>query len=82
MQGDANQHYRHIKALSTLQFPEPKEVPDLDGQLNRIRKQTVLGLDEIYAFVKIIMYFNALKALELPEPIHNWIRKTFITVST
>ncbi len=73
MQGDVNQHYRHIKALSTLQFPEPKEVPDLDGQLNRIKKQAVLGLDEIYAFVKIIMYFNALKALELPEPIRSWI---------
>ena len=73
MHGDVNQHYRHIKALSALQFPEPKEVPNLDGQLNRIKKQAVLGLDEIYAFVKIIMYFNALKALELPEPIRSWI---------
>lgn len=75
MQGDVNQHYRHIKALSTLQFPEPKEVPNLDGQLNRIRKQAILGLDEIYAFVKIIMYFNALKALELPEPLYSWIKE-------
>jgi len=73
MHGDVNQHYRHIKALSTLQFPEPKEVPSLDGQLARIKKQAVLGLDEIYAFAKIIMYFNALKALELPEPIRSWI---------
>ncbi|MEA3418280.1 MAG: endonuclease MutS2 [Campylobacterota bacterium] len=75
MQGDVNQHYRHIKALSSLQFPEPKEVPNLDGQLNRIKKQAVLGLDEIYAFVKIIMYFNTLKALELPEPLYGWIRE-------
>ena len=73
MQGDVNQHYRHIKALSTIQFPEPKAVPVLENQLNRIRKQAVLGLDEIYAFVKIVMYFNALKALELPEPTAGWI---------
>ncbi|MEA3455374.1 MAG: endonuclease MutS2 [Campylobacterota bacterium] len=73
MHGDVNQHYRHIKALSTLQYPEPREVPNLDGQLNRIKKQAILGLDEIYAFVKIIIYFNTLKALELPEPIRSWI---------
>ena len=75
MQGDVNQHYRHIKALSTVQFPEPKEVPNLDGQLARIKKQAVLGLDEIYAFVKIVMYFNALKTIELPEPTASWIRE-------
>ncbi len=75
MHGDVNQHYRHIKALSSVQYPEPKEVPDLDGQLARVRKQAVLGLDEIYAFVTIIMYFNRLKALELPEPLSSWIQK-------
>ena len=75
MQGDVNQHYRHIKALSTVQFPEPKAVPVLENQLNRIRKQAVLGLDEIYAFVKIVMYFNTLKAIELPEPTASWIRE-------
>jgi len=75
MEGDVNQHYRHIKALSTVQFPEPSEVPDLDGQLARIKKQAILGLEEIYAFVKIIMYFNALKALDFPEPAASWIRE-------
>ncbi len=73
MHGDINQHYRYIKALSTLQFPEPKEIPNLDGQLNRIKKQAVLGIDEIYTFVKIILYFNKLKALESPEPLRSWI---------
>ncbi|MEA3492329.1 MAG: endonuclease MutS2 [Campylobacterota bacterium] len=75
MHGDVNQHYRYIKALSSVQYPEPKEVPDLDGQLARIRKQAVLGLDEIYAFVTIIMYFNRLKAIELPEPLLSWIEQ-------
>jgi len=73
MQGDVNQHYRHIKALSSLQFPEPKQVPNLDGELARIKKQAVLGIDELYSFVKIVEYFNTLKALELSEPLYSWI---------
>jgi len=75
MQGDVNQHFRHIKALSKAQFPEPKPVPSLEGPLNRIKKQAVLGLEEIYAFVTIVMYFNTLKASELPEPTASWIRE-------
>ncbi len=73
MHGDINQHYRHIKALSVLEFPEPSEVPNLDSELARIKKQAILGLDEIYSFVKIIQYFNNLKAIELPEPTASWI---------
>ena len=37
MEGDVNLHYRHIKALSSVEFPEPKSVPNLDGQLARVR---------------------------------------------
>ena len=49
MRGDINQHHRYIQVLSTVQFPLPKEVPNLDRELNLIKKQAVLGLDEIYA---------------------------------
>lgn len=38
MLGDINQHYRYISALSTIEFPEIKEIPNLDIQLNRIKK--------------------------------------------
>jgi len=60
MQGDINQHYRYIQALSRVQFPQPKIVPNLDAQLERIKKQAVLSLDEIYAFVTMFSYFNKL----------------------
>ena len=75
MQGDINQHYRYIKALSSVQFPPPKEVPDLDRELNLIKKQGILSLEEIYAFVQMTSYFNILKALSLPEPLGSWIRE-------
>ena len=39
MMGDINQHYRYIQALSKVQFPLPKEVPNLDRELNLIKKQ-------------------------------------------
>ncbi|SFV51500.1 Recombination inhibitory protein MutS2 [hydrothermal vent metagenome] len=74
MQGDINQHYRYIQALSKVQFPLPKQVPNLDNELARIKKQAVLGLDEIYAFVTMFSYFNSLNAVGFTEPLVSWIQ--------
>ena len=72
--GDINQHYRYISALSNIEFPNIKDVPNLNNELERIKKQGTLGLQEIYAFMRIVSYFNSLKALTLPEPLNRWIR--------
>jgi len=74
MQGDINQHYRYIQALSKVQFPTPKIVSNLDMQLSRIKKQAVLSLDEIYAFVTIFSYFNTLSTVGFTEPLISWIQ--------
>ena len=74
MQGDINQHYRYIKALSKVQFPPPSAVPNLDNELLRIKKQAVLSLDEIYAFVTMFSYFNTLSAVGFTEPLISWIK--------
>ena len=47
MMGDINQHYRYIQALSKVQFPTPNPVPNLDRELNLIKKQGVLSLDAV-----------------------------------
>ncbi|MCH9741486.1 MAG: endonuclease MutS2 [Epsilonproteobacteria bacterium] len=75
MMGDINQHFRYIEALSKVEFPPIKEVPNLDIELNKIKKKGVLRLQEIYAFATMIAYFNSLKALTLPEPVGKWIRE-------
>jgi DNA mismatch repair protein MutS2 len=75
MQGDINQHYRYIEALGKIQFPTPPEVPNLDTEIARIKKQAVLGLDEIYAFVRMFSYFNTLSAVGFTEPLISWIQK-------
>lgn len=74
MMGDINQHYRYIQALSKVQFPTPNPVPNLDRELNLIKKQGVLSLDEIYAFVTMFSYFNTLKAVGFTEPLISWIQ--------
>jgi len=74
MQGDINQHYRYIQALSRVQFPQPKVVPNLDNELARIKKQAVLSLDEIYAFVTMFSYFNRLSTVGFTEPLISWIQ--------
>jgi len=73
MQGDINQHHRYIQALSNVEFPPIKSVPNLDQALWRIKKQGVLSLEDLYAFVTIVGYFNTLKATTLPEPLNRWI---------
>lgn len=73
MEGDINQHHRYIQALSKVQFPLPKPVPNLDRELNIIQKQGVLALEEIYAFVTICAYFNKLRSQDFPEPLGSWI---------
>ena len=73
MMGDINQHFRYIKALSNVQFPVPSSVPNLDRELNLLKKQAILSLDEIHAFVVMISYFNTLKNVPFPEPVASWI---------
>ena len=73
MQGDINQHFRYIQALSAVQFPPQPPVPDLDRALRLIQKQGVLSLEEIYAFVTMVSYFNRLKQVAFPEPAASWI---------
>ena len=75
MMGDINQHFKYISALSSVEFPPIKELQNLDRELNILKKQGVLPLKEIYAFVTIIGYFNSLKAITLPEPVGKWIRE-------
>ncbi len=74
MQGDINQHFRYIQALSKIQFPQPAPVPNLDTPLARVRKQAVLSLDEIYAFVTMFSYFNTLSTVGFTEPLISWIQ--------
>ncbi len=73
IEGDINQHFGYIKALSSIEFPQPKSVMPLDNALARVRKQAVLSIDEIYAFVVIVEYFNRLRATTMPEPLSSWV---------
>lgn len=78
MIGDTNLHFKFIKELSTLEFKPPKSILNLNNQLNRLKKQAILSIDEIYAFVQILEYFNYIKTLTLPPLISRWINDIII----
>jgi len=73
MEGDTNIHHRYITELSTQRFKEPPKVADLRDALMRISKQAVLGLEEIYEFVKMVRYFRYLQSLGLEGGIGEWV---------
>ena len=73
MMGDINQHYRYVKALSCVQFSSPPLTPNLERELALIKKQGILRLEEIYAFVRICSYFNSLSAVGFTEPLISWL---------
>jgi len=73
MEGDTQLHYRFIKALGEQTFPEPPAVPELDEALMRLKKEAILGLDEIFAFVTMVRYINRLKAVTFQEPLASWL---------
>ncbi|WP_292661274.1 endonuclease MutS2 [Nitratifractor sp.] len=73
MEGDIHQHYRFLRALGTVEIPEPPKMPELEDRLMRLSKQAVLGLEEIFDFVRMLRYINRLRALGLPEPAGSWI---------
>lgn len=73
MQGDVNQHYRYIEALSNIELKPLPEVYPLRNQLARLQKQALMPLEDIFAFVKIIDYFFYLKASSLPLVLSSWI---------
>ncbi len=73
MEGDAGLHHRFLTALSNVQIPEPPQVPTMEDRLMRLGKQGVLALEEIFDFIRMIRYFNRLRAMTLPEPAGSWI---------
>lgn len=79
MQGDIHLHMKMIDEL--LLYTSLKPIPmmiELDIALAHLQKSGVLRLEEIYAFVKIINYFNYLKKVFIEGQIGSWVQKILI----
>ncbi len=63
--GDAKVHAKFINALDSIELPKLPELPELDDSINRLSKSATLQLSQIYDFVKLVYFFNRLKACEL-----------------
>lgn len=64
LEGDKLNFIKFIKELDNIVFSAPPEVKNLDNQILHLKKYGILKLDEIFEFVKIILYFNYLKELK------------------
>ncbi|HGZ70085.1 MAG TPA: endonuclease MutS2 [Nitratifractor sp.] len=59
-------HARFVRAMEGVELPQLPDLPNLDEYINRLTKQATLQLSVIYNFVKLVEFFNRLKAATLP----------------
>ena len=79
LEGDIHLHHKLIRELFNHQAfkPIPQSI-NLDRSIALMQKKGVLGLEEIYAFVKIINYFSYLKKALLGDALKSWMQKIVI----
>lgn len=63
LEGDKNIVLGFITELEKIQFTSPPQTQSLDDAILKLKKFGVLGITEIFEFVKIIRYFLYLKSL-------------------
>ena len=66
LQGDRAVHAKFIKEIDSFEMPALPELENMDDLLMRLEKEATLKLDSIYLFLKIVIFFNRLKAQTLP----------------
>ena len=79
IEGDMHLHYKIIKEL--FNQPHIKQIPEvinLESSIALLQKKGVLSLEEIFAFVKIILYFKELKKEFLEGLLGEWMCKIII----
>ena len=78
LKGDYNLHIKYIKALDSFELPKLPQLINLDELIIKLSKEATLHLDEIFYFVKLIEFFNKLKAKTLPPIWADFIAKVEI----
>ena len=66
IEGDSKIHAKFIKELEEFELPPLPEVENLDEALLRLSKEATLDMATIFEFVKIVSFFNRLKAKTMP----------------
>lgn len=67
-----------LQELNNLQFNAPNKIKLLDEHLIRLQKQAILGLEDIFEFIKIIRYFIYLKKINTSKC--NYLSSWFNTI--
>ncbi len=75
LEGDYNIHAKFINALEEFNLPQIPQLINLDEYILKLSKEGVLRVEEIYEFVKLVEFFNRLKALTMPLVWAQYIKK-------
>lgn len=73
IEGDEGQNAIFLRELSELEIPALPRVQNLDDAIGRLAKRGIAKLDEIYDFVRIARFFEALKLREYRGKIGEFI---------
>ncbi|NPA50601.1 MAG: endonuclease MutS2, partial [Epsilonproteobacteria bacterium] len=72
LEGDPKVHIKYIKELEDIKLTLPK-VNNLDEEIIKLSKGATLSLKELYEFIKIVEFFNSLKAKRVPPLIRKLV---------
>jgi len=76
--GDSRINYEKILEICAFDITPPAHVENLDDALQKISKQGVLHISEIWEFAKIIRYFLYLKRLKFEKKMGEYLAKIVI----
>ncbi len=73
IEGDQGRHYQFIKALDALEFPAPPKTTSFETIRLHLKKQGVLGFEQIFELIKVVRYFRTLRNRTFEGIIGEWM---------
>jgi len=81
IEGDQGRHYQFIRALDALEFPAPPKTTAFDGIRVHLKKQGVLGFEQIFELIKVVRYFRTLRNRGFEGIIGEWMASVVVPES-
>jgi DNA mismatch repair protein MutS2 len=73
LDGDRSLHFRFLNELQKHDFNPPPPIQNLDDEMKIVTKNGVISKSALFAFCKIVSYFNYLKNISFEGPLSDWI---------
>ena len=78
IEGDQGRHFHFIKALDRLEFPAPPKTTSFETIRSHLKKQGVLGFEQIFELIKVVRYFRTLRNVGFEGIIGEWMETVIV----